>query len=368
MARREYTYGHWSVQLLDGKLVLPLKVMTSNKPDSEHKLPTVRGMKGRKTRQVQVLLKDGCEKLSSLKDIEDFASSWTDLDVYLPGEDGTLKPFSKFDGLEDLVHENNEKKQIKDMEVLGIYNLSDLSPKHYNGRQYYTRSGIQGEKVSQPINIQMYQCLVNYLSKKKSYILVRYFTRSGEEVGALHADEDYIRLSGLYPTTVLRELPPNAKVTEISAVQKMFSQKLKGFVKVQEKNPDIELQWYNFYLSALERKGVFDHINAPKQKKKRAEATGSSLMEMLQGIVGPEKDLDDFDTKISDEEVQKPKKKKRKVEKKKTTTKKKKKKIVKESSEEESDSERNVHVQVSVKKSKKKKKKVIESSDEDSDY
>ena len=67
---REYTYGHWTLELFGGSIVLPLKVMTSNKPDSSYKLPVVRGLRGKKTKQIQVLLKDGHENLKTLSEKE----------------------------------------------------------------------------------------------------------------------------------------------------------------------------------------------------------------------------------------------------------------------------------------------------------
>jgi non-homologous end joining protein Ku len=281
---REYTYGHWSLNLFE-KLSLPLKVMTSNKPDTATKLPVVRGLNGRKTRQIQVLLKEGHEQLKSLKDIEDFAVSWTDLETYLTGEDGSLKPFSSYEGLEELVAENEEKKSDKNMEVLGFYDLDQLSPKYFDGRQYYTRSGLQGEKVSQPINVQMYQCLVSFLEKNRKYILVRYFTRSGEEIGALYTDNDYIRLSGLHSTSELREIPSQTKVTDVPEVTKLFSKKIKELMNSLPETPDLSLDWYEFYLNALERKGCFEGLNKPKTRKRKAqETTGSSLMELLSGL------------------------------------------------------------------------------------
>lgn len=298
MSTREYAYGHWSLQLLNG-LSLPLKVFTSNKTDL-HKLPIVRGLKNRKTKQIQILLKEGHE-LKTLKDIEDFVVSWTDLETYISGEDGSLKNFSDYEGLESLVAENEEKKTNKNMEVLGFYDMNSLCPKYYNGRQYYTRSMLHGEKVAQPMNVQMYQCLISFLKKENLYILARYFSRSGEEVCAIYADDDYLRLSGLYPETFLRKVPIQTKVSETKEVTKLFASKMKEFIKTQEKTPDISLDWTEFYVDALERKGCFK--TKPKEKKKKEQQNvGNSLLELLNGATVSNKESFSDEEKNSDKE------------------------------------------------------------------
>ena len=284
---REYTYGYWSLQLFGGQIVLPIKMLTSNKPDNDAKLPTVRGLDGKKTKQIYVSVKKGREGVNTVKDIDEFVESWTELDTYLDTGNGSLKKFSEFPGLEELVAENERKKKETDMEVLGIYDSNQISPKFFNGRQYYLRSGLPKEKVVQPVNRQIYQCLSGYLEENDLYIVVRYFSRSGEELGVIFSDNEYLRLSGIYPSKNIRELSPMEKISDDSSLIEMFYEKLDEFREDQdEHNPEpiLVLDWHEFYIESLKNKGIVREIVPKGKKVSNASPTGTSLLDMLKNI------------------------------------------------------------------------------------
>ena len=279
---REYTYKNFSLQLFNGKLILPLRALTSSKPDSQFKLPLEGGLKNRKTKQIYVLLKNGHKVLKTLNDVEDFVTSWKDLDRYLVGEEGEFKNISEFDGLDDLIHQNELKKNDNNMEILGIYDMANLSPKYYNGRQYYTKPLLAKQKEPDVTNKQMYQCLAHYLNRKKCYMLVRYFSKKEEELAILYADDGYLRLSGVHPYNHIKDLEPIEKLSGEKELRKLFSNNLKKTLSSQPIKPEFKLEWAEFYLESLKNKGVLERKT--QNKKYSKNSTGSNLMEMLQNM------------------------------------------------------------------------------------
>ena len=273
------TYGYFNLNLVDGKLILPLKFFLSSQ--NETKLQTKQGFDGKLIKTIKVLPNNDSGQINSIDDIEKIIQ-WNDVESYLPDSEGNLKKIQDFPGLSELIKKNKDKSKDRDIEVLGIYKKQNMPWKYFNGRQFHTTTGVPKQKNSNIIHIQLYQCLSELL-KNDFYMLIRFFTRSGQELGAMYEDSGYLKISGLRSDTDLKHLEPLTTVKEDNQVKNLFNQKIsEKHLKNDDDKLVCELDWKIFYENALQEKGVYNTYI--EKKKKQETINGDTLMNMLNSL------------------------------------------------------------------------------------
>ena len=280
IAKKDRAYGYWKLGLLDGKIILPLKLVSGS--DSYERLTTKVGYNGRPIKQIRVTTVEGVERPERVEDIEEIAP-WNGDGLYLE-EDGQLVPLSEYDGLEDLLEEDKEKRKERYMEVLGLYDYRDFNPKYFNDRQFYAIPGSGGKHGdASQVEMEMYQYLIEFLNQFDKVLLVKYFSAKGQELGLMYPESDYLRLTGLSSAKSIKHPGEILKVSENSGTQKLFSEKLRKFYKDQGSSDDaLVLDWKDHYNDSLEAHGLLKR--GLRKVKKVKEVPGEDLMNMLQNL------------------------------------------------------------------------------------
>lgn len=270
------TYGYYNLCLVDGKLNLPLKFFISSETDT--KLPTKQGKNGIPIKTIKVLPISDSTSIDSIEQIKEVIP-WSEVETYLSTSDGKLKKIDEFPGLSELMKKNDEKKKDRDIEVLGIYAKNNMPWKYFNGRQFHTTTGVPKQKTQNTLHMQLYQCLANLL-KNDYYILIRFFTRSGQELGAMYEDGGYLKISGLHSDIELKQIDPLISVVDDENIKELFNKKI--FEKHLKYDKMIcELDWNNYYNAALEKQGVF---NTYSVKKREESVSGDNLINILNSL------------------------------------------------------------------------------------
>jgi hypothetical protein len=285
-------YGYFELQLFSGALILPLQLCTSYPASDYSKIPTKTGVDGRPTNRIFVLAKEGCEKIKNSDDIEKVLQ-WGEWETYLNTGTATnpqLTSLDEYEGLKDLIDKNKERSKERDISVGGIYPLSELKIKQYNGRHFHTYPKTSKMKDSEKYH-NIYRLLALYLKSKEAFVLCTFFSK-GEELGALYEDNGILRIAGLYASDDLKPVLPIQKFKLTKGVQKVANEKFDKLYKEDEK-PEFFLEWTKYVCDTLEKKGINKKFQV---KQKIAEKDSESLKDLFESI---------FTTTIKTSEVEK---------------------------------------------------------------
>ena len=170
------------------------------------------------------------ETILSVDDIEKVIERG-EIVKHIENENGDLVPITSIPGLEALMNEHTEKKKEVDIEVLGIFDISELPFDRFNGRQYYTTSEKAGKKQPNSKDTQLYQCLIEYLKENKKYIHIRYYWNcsTAQEISAMYVKNDSLVISGMFPDFSLREIPKYNQVNLDNDLQNKLQEKLNKY-------------------------------------------------------------------------------------------------------------------------------------------
>jgi len=272
------SYGYYKLNLFEGKIILHLKFYLEIKTDE--KIQTKQGYDGRLIKTVKVLPKEGIDKITNINQIEKVIP-WGKVGCYLYNSDGELKSINSFPGLKDLITKNKEKKSEKDIEVLSFHTSNTIKLKCYNGRQFYTVSGKQGEKTPNSNMLHLYGCLMKLLKETNMVILIRFFSRSGQELGILHEEDDYLRISGVYPDYSFKGPGKQIKVDINNDFYNIFKFKIiKNYKEKVYKVELCKLDWVKYYNDAILNLGV----SVSFKKKNKTFIDDNNIMELLKSL------------------------------------------------------------------------------------
>lgn len=282
-------YGYFTLQLFDGAIVLPLKLCTSypGEDSMRSNVLTKTGVDGRPTNRIFVLAKKGCEgKIKDVKDI-DRVLQWGAWETYLNTGTATkpeLVSLDEFEGVAELLAQDKERSKERDITSSGIYPLSKLKPKSYNGRNFHTYPHGEKDKTNEKWH-NIYRLLGLYLKTNESFLLCTFFSK-GEELGALYEEDGVLKIAGLYAD---KDLKPIATATILKfpitkGLQKVVDDKFKKLSK--EDDPELVLEWRDYVCETLECKGVAKVKKLPSKKKKviNEEELDKDLRDMFAGL------------------------------------------------------------------------------------
>jgi hypothetical protein len=282
----DHAYGYFELQLFDGALKLPLKFCTSYPGEDtlRSNTPTKTGVDGRPTNRIFVLAKKDCEKIKKVDDIEKILE-WGQWETYL--NVGTVtKPelvsLSKFEGVAELLEQDKAKSKERDITVNGIYPLSKIKLRQYNGRHFHTYPHTAKCKDSDKFH-NIYRILALYLELHSSFVFCTFFSK-GEELGALYEEDGVLRLAGLYADRDLKPVSSILKFPITKGFQKLANEK---FDKLKNENSDPEfiLEWRDYVNDTLECKGVRNVTKGPPKKKIiNKEQLDSDLTDMFKNL------------------------------------------------------------------------------------
>ena len=287
MTDRAYNYS--KLLLFDGVIELPLKLCTSYPGEDSMRanVLTRTGVDGRPTNRIFVLAKKGCEgKIKEVKDIERVLQ-WGEWETYLNTGTATkpeLVSLDQFEGVAELLAQDKERSKERDIECNGIYSLSKLKPKNYNGRHFHTYPHTEKDKTNEKWH-NIYRLLALYLKSNDSFVLCTFFSK-GEELGALYEEDGVLKIAGLYAD---KDLKPIATTTILKfpitkGLQKMVDEKFKKLEK--DDDPELILEWRDYVCETLECKGVAKVKKSLPSKKKviNEEELEKNLRDMFAGL------------------------------------------------------------------------------------
>jgi hypothetical protein len=285
MSDRAYSY--FTLQLFDGVIVLPLKLCTSypGEDSMRSNVLTKTGIDGRPTNRIFVLANKGCDKIKDVKDIERVLQ-WGEWETYFNAGTATkpeLVPLDKFEGVAELLAQDKERSKERDITTGGIYSLSKLKIKNYNGRHFHTYPHTEKDKTNEKWH-NIYRLLTLYLKRTESFLLCTFFSK-GEELGALYEEDGVLKIAGLYAD---KDLKPIATATILKfpitkGLQKLVDDKFDKLVK--EDDPELVLEWRDFVAQSLEAKGVANVKKIiPKKMIVNEEELDRDLKEMFAGL------------------------------------------------------------------------------------
>jgi len=279
-------YKYYLLQLFDGAIVLPLKFCTSypGEESMRSNTPTRTGVDGRATNRVFVLPKKGCEKVKNLEDIEKVLN-WGEWETYFNAGTPTkpeLVSLDKFEGVAELLAQDKERSKECDITTNGIFPMSKIKPKSYNGRHFHTYPQTEKDKTNEKWH-NIYRLLALFLKQKESFLLTTFYAK-GEELGALYEEDGVLKIAGLYAD---KDLKPIATATILKfpitkGLQKVVDAKFCKLIK--DDDPDLVLEWRDFVTESLEAKGVSKIKKIPKKKVINEEELDRDLKEMFTGL------------------------------------------------------------------------------------
>jgi hypothetical protein len=280
-------YAYFTLQLFDGAIVLPLKLCTSypGEDSMRSNILTRTGVDGRPTNRIFVLAKKGCDKIRDIKDIEKVLQ-WGEWETYLNVGTATkpeLEPIDKYEGVAELLSQDKERSKERDIEAHGIYPMSKLKPKNYNGRHFHSYCHTEKDKSNEKWH-NIYRLLALYLKSKESFLLCTFFSK-GEELGALYEEDGILKISGLFAD---KDLKPIASATILKfpitkGLQKIVNEKFDKLVK--DDDPEYVLEWRDYVNETLEAKGVAKvKKTITKKKVINEEELDKDLRDMFAGL------------------------------------------------------------------------------------
>jgi hypothetical protein len=282
------SYGYFTLELFDGAIVLPLKFCTSYPGEDKLRANAVTktGLKGRATNRVYVLPKEGLTKVNEIDDIE-CVIPWGSWETYIPG-DG-LEPLENYPGLKELLEQDKLRSKERNIEVLGIHDLDELSPFQYTGRHFHTYPHTAKNKDS-PDHHNLYRLLSLYLEDNNAFVLCRYFSK-GEELGAIYSQNNIIRVAGLHSTIDLKPVQSILKFDITKGFKRLAYEKFdKLFVGGTEGGTEggtgtvsnkLTLEWRDYMRETLEAKGVFKKKSPISRKTKKTTENLAALFENI---------------------------------------------------------------------------------------
>jgi hypothetical protein len=281
-------YGYFKLQLFDGAIELPLKLCTSypGEDSMRSNVLTRTGVDGRPTNRIFVLAKKGCEsKIKDVKDIERVLQ-WGEWETYLNTGTVTkpeLEPLDKYEGVAELLAQDKERSKERDITCSGIYPMSKLKPKNYNGRHFHSYPHTEKDKTNEKWH-NIYRLLALYLKGKESFLMCTFFSK-GEEIGALYEEDGVLKIAGLYADKDLKPIATASilKFPITKGLQKVVDEKFSKLEK--EDNPELVLEWRDYVCETLECKGVAKVKKLPTKKKVvNEEELDKDLRDMFAGL------------------------------------------------------------------------------------
>ncbi len=129
----------------------------------------------------------------------------------------------------------------------------------------------------------MYSCLYHILKDK--FVLIRFFSRSGQELGALFSDEDSgkLRISGLYYDKILKQFPKTKLKSEVSESSIEGVEKLMN--KLSVGGPNYSLDWKEYYQMCIENSGIGNKAFNKKVNNEIKDTGDDELSALLEGLV-----------------------------------------------------------------------------------
>ncbi len=275
-------YGYFSLQLFDGAITLPLKLCTSYPGEEAMRsnVLTRTGVDGRPTNRIFVLAKEGCSKIKDVKDIEKVLE-WGEWETYLNVGTVTkpeLESLDKYEGVAELLAQDKERSKERDIESNGVYPMSKLKPKNYNGRHFHLYPHTEKDKTNEKWH-NIYRLLALYLKEKESFLLITFFSK-GEELGALYEEDGVLKIAGLYANKDLKPIAPIIKFQITKGLQRIVNEK---FDKLEQSDdPALVLEWTEYVRETLEAKGITKVRKIiPKKKVVNEEELDKDLKEMF---------------------------------------------------------------------------------------
>lgn len=286
---QDRAYGYFQLQLFDGAIILPLKLCTSypGEDSMRSSVLTRTGVDGRPTNRIFVLAKKGCEnKIKDVKDIEKVLQ-WGEWETYLNTGTTTkpeLVPLDKFEGVAELLLQDKERSKERDITSGGIFPMSKLKPRNYNGRHFHTYPHTEKDKTDEKWH-NIYRLLALYLKGKDSFLLCTFFSK-GEELGALYEEDGVLKIAGLYADKDRKPIATASilKFPITRGLQKVVDEKFK---KLESDNdPELILEWRDFVNETLENKGITKTKKTIPQKKTvvNEEQLDKDLKDLFSGL------------------------------------------------------------------------------------
>jgi hypothetical protein len=253
-----------SLNLFDGALKLPLKLTKANEALGESEIHY--GYEGARLNMIYVKAKEGVKKVASPQDI-DVVVPFSKIEKIIE-DSGKIIKLTEYPDLVQLIEDNKTKKNDPEIEVMGIFNMSELPIERLSGEQYHVFTGSKEEKVPNAKNMQVYQYLKNFLTKEKKYIHIKYYWNcpTTQKIGILYATDQCLKIAGMYSDLELRKIKEEPlEIKENVEVSNLFGNKLTNFYKDNKDNNKglmYDIEWYREYLKGFASKGL-----DKKQKK-----------------------------------------------------------------------------------------------------
>jgi hypothetical protein len=278
----DLAYGYYSLQLFQGNVSLPLKLCLSY-PTLKTNVSTKCGIDKRPVNRVYVLAKKECNKIKTTNDIEKVVE-WDDLETYF--NNGTslnpdLVSLDKFPGVKELLDQNKLRTKERDIEIKGIYPLIKLVPRNYNGKHYHSYPYTQKDKEDEKSH-NIYRLLAVYLKLHESFVLCTFFSRSGEEIGALYEEDGILKLAGLYADIDLKQITTIKTFPITKVLQKLVNGKFDKLKKEDE--PNFVLEWRQYMFDTLECKGVRKDKKTFTKKNVNEIQLDKDLKDLFEGL------------------------------------------------------------------------------------
>jgi hypothetical protein len=259
------------LEIVSDKLIIPLKFC--NLIETEPKLKLKQGKLDKETgtieeiKTVRVIMKDK----KTIKEIV----SWSGNDTFIE-KNGKLTEVD--DEIKNLIKQDQDKRTDRRIEFLGIHSKNKLDWKHFNGLQFVAEVGTKIKNQILSKENAIYSCLYSILKDK--FMLICFFTRSGQELGALSSDIETGKLtvSGLHSSKVLKqfsktELKSRVSETSIDGIEKLLT-------KMSNCELEYKLDWKDYYRTCIENIGI-DDKRFNKQVNKRSKDIGDQELSFL---------------------------------------------------------------------------------------
>ena len=276
------SYGYYNLYLFDGKLSLPIRLYLE--VQTENTLSIRQGYDGKLIKVLKVIPTDGSvDKITEINQIDKIIP-WTKTKSYIYDNSGKLKDINEYPGLKHLIDQNKDKKSDRIIECLSFCNNRDISWKWFNGRQFYTISGSKDDKTVNPDTLHLYTCLLNILKETDMCLLIRFFSRSGQELGLLHEDNGYLKISGIYSHTQLKPINNNIiKVDINNNVYTILKDKLMKNINTDTLNDNLcILDWVEFYNKSIHNLGL--SYTFKKNNTEINNINNSNLLDILNSL------------------------------------------------------------------------------------
>ena len=118
-------------------------------------------------------------------------------------------------------------------------------------------------------------------------MLIRFFTRSGQELGALYSDIETgkLTISGLYSSKVLKQFTK----TELKSGNNVSENSINGIEKLLTKMSDCEprfiLDWNDYYHMCIENSGIGNKQFSKQINKEMKDTGDQELSALLESLV-----------------------------------------------------------------------------------